>query len=120
VGHRGFFKDDKQMFYLGKEQSNIFDAAVASYSLVMIRYLLLVYILNKNNLISPIGPLFRDIADSYLQLQVAEKIWNAIKEHMLTSSELICHEIEPNIILHLLDIIEYAIVSQIPQIPAKL
>ncbi|MEW5801120.1 MAG: transposase [bacterium] len=115
-----FFKDAKQMLYLGKEQSNTFDAIVASYSLVMIRYLLLVYILNKNNLIGPLGPLFRDIADSHLQLQVAEKIWDAIKEFMLTSSELICYEIEPNVILHLLDIVENAIISQVHQIPAKL
>jgi hypothetical protein len=45
-----FFKDAKQMLYMAKEQSNTFDALVACHSLVMIRYLLLVYILGKRRL----------------------------------------------------------------------
>jgi hypothetical protein len=40
-----FFKDAKQMLYMGKEQSNTFDALVASYSMVLIRHLMLVFIL---------------------------------------------------------------------------
>ncbi len=35
------------MLYLGKEESKTFDAIVASYKLVMIRYLLLNFILQK-------------------------------------------------------------------------
>jgi IS4 transposase len=74
-----FFKDANQMLYLGKEQSETFDAIVACYSLVMIRYLLLVYILNKHNLTGPIEPLFRDLIETHLQLYMAEKVWAYIK-----------------------------------------
>lgn len=35
-----FFKDSKQMLYLGKEQSETFEAVIACYSLVIVRYLL--------------------------------------------------------------------------------
>jgi IS4 transposase len=68
-----FFKDAKQMLYLGKEQSNHFDAAIACYSIVMVRYLLLVYVLNKNRLSGPIGPLFREISDNSLTLFITDK-----------------------------------------------
>jgi len=114
-----FFKDAKQMLYLGKEQSNTFDAAVTCYSLVMIRYLLLVYILSRYEF-TGVGPLFRDLSDSHLQLCFAEKIWNHIKELMLTSSNLICHEIDSDIMLYFLDIVEETIVNQIQFFPAKL
>ena len=107
------------MLYLGKEQSNTFDAAVTCYSLVMIRYLLLIYILNRYEF-TGVGHLFRDISDSHLQLCFAEKIWNHIKELMITSSDLICHKINSDIMFHLLDIVEEAIVSQIQFLPAKL
>ena len=70
-----FFKDAKQMLYLGKEKCETFDAIVACYSIVMIRYLLLVYILNKYHLAGPMGPLFRDLVESHLQLALAEKMW---------------------------------------------
>ena len=52
-----FFKDAKQMLYMAKEQSNTFDALVACHSLVMARYLLLVYILSKRRMNGPVGPL---------------------------------------------------------------
>jgi hypothetical protein len=56
-----FFKDAKQMLYLGKEQSKTFDAAVAGYSMTMICYILLIYLMNNTRLIGPLGPLFRDV-----------------------------------------------------------
>lgn len=115
-----FFKDAKQMLYLGKEQSNTFDALVASYSMVMLRYLFLLYVLNKYDLQGPIGPLFRKIADNHLQLCIAAKMWDHIKELMITSSELICHQIEPDIIMYFLDIIEEAIRIQLLTSGAKL
>jgi len=115
-----FFKDAKQMLYMGKEQSNTFDAAIASYSLVMIRYLLLVYILNKRRLKGPIGPLFRQISDDYALITVAEKLWASVKELIIQSSHIICYKIEPDIILHLLDIVENAILKQTRFETAKL
>ena len=115
-----FFKDAKQMLYLGKDQSNTFDAVVASYSMVLIRYLLLVYILNRYNYIGPISPLFKKLADAHLQLCVAEKMWDHIKKLMITSSEIICYQIEPDIILHFLDLIEEVIRKQMGITTAKL
>lgn len=115
-----FFKDAKQMLYLGKEQSETFDAVVACYSLVMLRYLLLVYILNKYHLTCPIGPLFRDLVENHLQLAIAEKMWAYIKELMITSSELFWPEMEPDKFLHLLDIVEDAITNQVKILTAKL
>ena len=115
-----FFKDAKQMLYLGKEQSETFDAVVACYSIVMMRYLLLVYILNKYAMTGPIGPLFRDLAESHLQLYIAEKMWAYIKELMITSSQLFWPEMEPDRFLHLLDIVEDAISNQVKILTAKL
>ena len=58
-----FFKDAKQMLNMAKEQSKTFDALIACHSLVMIRYLLLVYIMSKRKISGPLGPLFRQLAD---------------------------------------------------------
>lgn len=115
-----FFKDGKQMLYLGKEQSETFDAAVACYSLVMIRYLLLVYILHKYQITGPMGPLFRDLSELYLQLYLTEKIWAHIKEIMIVSSELLWPEMEPDKFLHLIDIVEHVILNQVAELTAKL
>lgn len=115
-----FFKDGKQMLYLGKEQSETFEAVIACYSLVMIRYLLLVYILNRYRLTGPIGPLFRDLAEMHLQLYLTEKVWAYIKELMIVSSQLLWPEIEPDKFLHLIEIIENASISQTQKLTAKL
>lgn len=101
-----FFKDAKQMLYLGKEQSKAFDAVVASYSIVMLRYLLLVYIISKRRIIGPVGPLFRQISEKQLFLHMAEKMWAYVKELIVRSSHILCYKIEPDIVLHLLDIAE--------------
>jgi hypothetical protein len=114
-----FFKDAKQMLYLGKEQSETFDAVVACYSIVMMRYLMLVYILNKYQITGPMGPLFRDLVENHLQLYVAERVWAYIKELMITSSQLFWPEIEPDRFLHLLDIVEDAISYQVQILTAK-
>jgi len=115
-----FFKDAKQMLYLGNEQSNTFDAIVASYSLVMIRYLLLVYILNKYRVTGPLGPLFRDISDNQLTLLIAEQLWMHVKELLIKSSHIITHKIEPDLLFYLIDIIEDVVISQTQISTAKL
>ena len=115
-----FFKDAKQMLYMGKEQSNTFDAAVACYSMVMIRYLLLVYILGKRRINGPIGPLFRELSDENQLLSMAEKLWAYIKELIIRSSHVICYKIEPDIVLHLLDMIEDNIIAPVGLSTAKL
>jgi len=108
------------MLYMGKEQSNTFDAAVACYSMVMIRYLLLVYILNKRMANGPMGPLFRELSDENQLLSMAEKLWAYIKELIIRSSHVISYKIEPDIVLHMLDIIEDSIVKPLNLSTAKL
>lgn len=115
-----FFKDGKQMLYLSKEQSETFDALVACYSLVMIRYLFLVHILNKYQLTGPIGPLFHALVDNHLQLYAAEQIWAYIKDLMIASSQLFWPEMEPDKFLHLIEIIEDALTEQLQKLTAKL
>ena len=115
-----YFKNAKQMLYMGKEQSNTFDAAVTCYSMVMIRYLLLVYILNKRRIKGPIGPLFRELSDENQLLSMAEKLWAHIKELIIRSSHVICYKIEPDIVLHLLEIIEDNIIAPAKSLTAKL
>jgi IS4 transposase len=115
-----FFKDGKQMLYLGKEQSETFDAVVASYSLVMIRYLLLVFILRKYQRTVPLGPLFRELAETHLQIVMMETMWCHIKDILILSSDLLLADIEPDIFLHFLDIVEDAILMQVEKATAKL
>ena len=115
-----FFKDAKQMLYLGKEQSESFDAVVASYSLVIIRYLLLVHILHKYRCSGSLGPLFKELVEIHLKLVMAETIWGYIKQIMIMSSSLFLADIEPDKFLHFLDIVEDAILTQVREATAKL
>ena len=115
-----FFKDAKQMLYMAKEQSNTFDALVACHSLVMIRYLLLVYILGKRRLTGPVGPLFRQLADDQSLLMMAQSLWAYVKELIIRSSDVLCYKIEPDILFHFIDIIEDTIIRQTRIASAKL
>ncbi|MFH2065028.1 MAG: hypothetical protein ABIK15_07515 [Pseudomonadota bacterium] len=108
------------MLYLGKEQSKTFDAMVAGYSIVMLRYLLLVYIISKRRIIGPVGPLFRQIAEKQLFLQMAEKMWAYVKELIIRSSHILCYKIEPDFLLHLLDITEDSLLHSGSIVTAKL
>lgn len=115
-----FFKDGKQMLYLGKEQSETFDAVVASYSLVMIRYLLRISILHKYHRTVPLGPLFRELGETHLQLVMAETMWGYIKDILILSSHLLLEKIEPVRFLTFLDIVEDALLMQVQGATAKL
>lgn len=115
-----FFKDAKQMLYMAKEQSNTFDALVACHSLVMIRYLLLVYILSKRRLTGPVGPLFRQLADDHSMLLMAQALWANVKELIIRSSDVLCYKIEPDTLFHFIDIIEDTIIRQMNLASAKL
>ena len=114
-----FFKDAKQMLYLGKEQSKTFDAAIACYSLTMIRYLLLVYVMNRGRLIGPLGPLFQDVSDTELMLQVANQLWEQIKKAMFKSIDLFLNRIEYKYVIKLIDIVEDALFSFKEPVTAK-
>ncbi len=115
-----FFKDAKQMLYMAKEQSNTFDALVACHSLVMIRYLILVYILSKRRLAGPVGPLFRQLSDDQSMLMMAQSLWANVKELIIRSSDVLCYKIEPDILFHFIDIIEDTIIRQTRIASAKL
>ena len=115
-----FFKDAKQMLRMGKEQSRTFDAAIASYSIVMIRYLVLVYILNKRRITGSIGTIFTEVTDEHEMLLFTEKIWNYVKEQLLKSMQLISYKIDLDIIMYLFDIIDDIIIGKFKLLPAKL
>ena len=115
-----FFRDAKQMLYMAKEQSNTFDALVACHSLVMVRYLLLVYILSKRRISGPVGPLFRQMSDSQSLLAMAQSLWAFVKELIIRSSDVLCHRIEPDTLFHFVDIIEDTIIGQTRIASAKL
>ncbi len=115
-----FFKDAKQMLYMAKEQSNTFDALIACHSLVMIRYLLLVYILGKRRLSGSVGPLFRQLTDDQSLLMMAQSLWANVKELIIRSSDVLCYKIEPDILFNCIDIIEDTIIRQTRLASAKL
>ncbi len=115
-----YFKDAKQLLYMGKDQSNTFDAQVAANSLVMIRYLLIVYILSKRRIQGPIGPLFRQESDRQSFLIFAKAIWDNVKELIFKSSDILSYKIDLDILFHVIDIIEDTVISQIQILSAKL
>lgn len=49
---------------------------------MMIRYLLLMYLMNNSRLIGPLSPLFRDVSDTELMLQIADQFWEQVKHAM--------------------------------------
>jgi IS4 transposase len=75
-----YFRDCKQLLHLGKGQSETFDAVVAWASIVMVRYLILIYILAKRQLTGPIGPLFKELASEHLQLALVQSLWTRIRQ----------------------------------------
>lgn len=115
-----FFKDAKQLLYMGKEQSKTFDAAIACHSIVMIRYLLLVYILNKRRVTGSIGSIFEDVVDTQEPLLFAERIWSYVKDQLLKSIKVISYKIEVDAMMHLLEIIDGIVGREMKLSPAKL
>jgi len=115
-----FFKDGKQLLYMGKEQSETFDAAIAAYGLVVVRYLILVYILNKYHSCTSCGPLFKELVKTHCELLMMNTIWSSIKEVLILSSGLFLTEIDSDRFLSFLDIVEDAILMQEQKISAKL
>ena len=107
-----YFKDAKQMLYMGKEQSNTFDALIASQSLVMIRYLILVYIQIKHGLNTCVGPLFRQMSDDQSLWMFSRAVWDRVKELIFKSSDILSYRIEPDLLFHFIDIIEDLIAKQ--------
>ena len=101
-----FVKDAKQILHMGKEQIRTFDAVIANHSIVMIRYLLLEYILNKRRITGSIGSIFQNIADEHQMFLFAEKTWNYVKEQLLKSMKLISYKIEIEFVMQLFEILD--------------
>jgi hypothetical protein len=60
------------------------------------------------------------VSDDHLVVAFAEKIWAYVKELIIKSSQIICYNIEPDVILHLIEIVEKNITSQTRLLTAKL
>jgi hypothetical protein len=101
-----YFRDCKQLLGLGKGQSENFDAVIALASIVMIRYLILVYVLAKRQISGPIGPLFRELARDHLQLALIQSIWTRIRQVLMLSSQLFSTNSESEQFFYLLDVLE--------------
>lgn len=106
-----YFKDCKQLLELGKGQSETFDAVVAQASIVMIRYLILVYILAKRQLTGPIGPLFQELAHEHLQLALIQSLWSRIRKILMLSSQLFSSNSDSEEFFYLLDVIENSLID---------
>jgi hypothetical protein len=83
-----FFKDCKQNLCLGKEQNRNFDALIASTSLVFIRYILLSYLLRRQEDFMTIGSLFRNISEEIMKQTLAVKLWEFFKQLITLSIPL--------------------------------
>jgi IS4 transposase len=114
-----FFKDGKQLLSLGKDQCQTFDGVIACYSLVMIRYLLLVHILIRHDISGPLGPLFRELVQAHLQLAHTATLWASMKQVLILSSELLWPQMEPEKFLQFMDIVEEALMAQVEKLSAK-
>ena len=76
-----YFGDAKQFLALGQGQSECFDALITWTSIVMIRYLLLVYILSrKQGLAGSVGPLYQQLAQQHLELAVLHILGERIRQ----------------------------------------
>jgi uncharacterized membrane protein YeiH len=86
----------------------------------MIRYLLLVYILNKRRVTATIGSIFRDVVDTQEPLLFAEKIWSHVKDQLLKSIKVISYKVEVDVVMQLLEVIDGIVGREMKLSPAKL
>jgi hypothetical protein len=106
-----YFRDCKQLLGLGKGQSETFDAVVAWASIVMIRYLILVYILAKRQLTGPIGPLFQELACEHLHIALIQSLWTRIRQIIMLSSQLFSTNSESDEFFYFLDVLENSLID---------
>jgi hypothetical protein len=105
-----YFRDAKQLLALGQGQSECFDALIAWTSIVMIRYVLLVYILSrKQGVGGSVGPLFQQLAQQHLELAVLPVLIERIRKVFMMSSQLFQDGSETENFLYMLDLIDSVI-----------
>jgi len=84
---------------------------VAWASIVMIRYLILIYILAKRQLTGPIGPLFQELARDHLQLALIQSFWIRIRQILMVSSQLFSSSSGQEEFFYLLDLLEHSLLD---------
>lgn len=68
-----FFKESKQMLWLGKNQSNDFDAQIADTTIVMIRYIFL-SLRNRMDKYESLGKLFENTKAEIIESRLQERL----------------------------------------------
>lgn len=102
-----YFRDAKQLLALGQGQSECFDALIAWTSIVMIRYILLVYILSRKQGVGcSIGPIFQQLAQQQLELAMMPMLIERIRQVFMMSSQLFQSGMETENVLYILDLID--------------
>jgi len=74
-----FFKESKQLLYLGKDASNSFQSQVCATTISFIRYALINYLNEKEHHMS-FGHLFEELADETATFTYAHRIWQFFKD----------------------------------------
>ena len=69
------FKETKQLLGLGKDQSNDFNAQLCATTLSFLRYNLLNF-LNENEELATTGDLFQQLADESANITYAQRLWD--------------------------------------------
>lgn len=72
-----FFKEAKQYLYLGKCQSNDFDAQIADTTITMTQYVLLAFCKRMNNYES-MGEMFKDQRETISELLLSSRLWGLL------------------------------------------
>ena len=82
-----FFKEAKQLFGLGKEQANDFDAQIAAVTLVMIQYILISVKYRFDNYESK-GTLFRQAKTEIFRKRLSDRLWGLLLAVLQIITEL--------------------------------
>ena len=82
------FHECKSLLGLGKCQCRDFASQIAAMSVVMIQYNVLAFV-KRFQAYETIGGLFRQVSAQTLELTIAERVWQLIKELLTSISELV-------------------------------
>ncbi|MDD2466337.1 MAG: transposase [Desulfobulbus sp.] len=62
--------------------------------------------LGKRQIIGPIGPLFKELADEQLLRAVMRSLWDRFRQILMLSSQLFSSSQDPEELFHFLDVLE--------------
>ena len=92
-----FFKEAKQLFGLGRCQSNDFDAQIADLTIIMIQHIILTLRFRFDNYESK-GGLFKDLKEHMLQQRLNRRLWGLFVA-LLQVIELLFDDIDYDLLL---------------------